>query len=109
MNNKSRTKLTEECGELVTILAKIEAFGGFGEHWDGKGNLQKRLEGEIADVLASCIFAIDINGLDYAQIDKQMQEKVLKFEYWESGGREIVVPLSYFNANRNVELRFIKI
>lgn len=104
MNQKSRTKLTEECGELVTVLAKIDAFGSTGLHWDGKGSLITRLEDEIADVLAAASFAIEASGLDAERIGNRMADKLLKFEYWDEGGRELNVPDEYEPRLRDVEV-----
>lgn len=95
MNKLGCTKLTEECAELITVLAKADAFGSLGEHWDGGGNLQKRLQDEIADVLAALIFTTNTIGLNHAEISKRVGEKLRKFDYWENGGHEKIVPSDY--------------
>lgn len=92
MNAKGRTKLTEECGELVTVLAKIEAFGSLGEHWDGKGDLKTRLENEIADVKAACVFVMDKLELDAEHIGSRQQYKQTLFGYWDKGGTDTSIP-----------------
>lgn len=95
MNVKGRTKLTEECGELITILAKIDAFGSMGEHWDGKGSLKTRLEEEIADVMAACTFAMMINDLWVHNIRQRMRRKIRQLHYWNDGGKDLTAPNDY--------------
>lgn len=92
MNEKGRTKLTEECGELITILAKIDAFGSLGEHWDGKGSLKIRLEDEMADVKASINFYADKLGLDRERMGDRQQYKQSLFTYWDGGGKDTSIP-----------------
>ena len=92
MNKKGQTKLTEECGELVTVLAKIDAFGSLGEHWDGKGDLKTRLENEIADVKAACNFLTNKLELDAIRMSNRQQYKQSLFGYWDRGGKETSIP-----------------
>lgn len=93
MNKKGRTKLTEECGELVTVLAKIDAFGSLGEHWDGKGLLSERLSDEIADVMAACLFVIEKECLPVGAINVRRDHKQLLFRFWDAGGKATKLPV----------------
>lgn len=95
MNAIGRKKLTEECGELITVLAKAEMLGSLGEHWDGKGPLKNRLEDEIADVLASILFCVNTNDLDVHRIVDRLREKHHLFNYWNNGGKETKAPAAY--------------
>lgn len=92
MNAKGKTKLIEECGELVTVIAKADAFGSLGEHWDGKGSLKIRLEHEIADVEAACEFLATRSELDVVAIEQRKHDKLTLFWFWDAGGRSSKLP-----------------
>lgn len=49
----SRMKLIEELGELIQVVAKLQAFPTEGQHPDGQGHLYERIGHEIADVEAA--------------------------------------------------------
>ena len=57
MSHNGLTKLIEECGEVIQVAAKLQQFPD-GNHPDGKGNLFKRLEQEIADANAAMLFVV---------------------------------------------------
>jgi len=82
MSHNGLTKLLEECGELSQIAAKKIAFPGTDEHPDKKGSMKKRLEEEIADVIAACCFVADANGLDPEVIINRTERKINRFKKW---------------------------
>lgn len=75
------SKLIEETGEVQQVAGKLIATGGNIEHWDGS-NLKSRLEEEIADVLASCAFVVETNGLDEKAIESRAKQKAALFAEW---------------------------
>jgi len=76
-------KLIEECGELQQVLGKFLTYG-MGEHPDGKGSLDKRIEDEMADVLAAMRFVIVKHQvLDAARINFRATEKYALFLEWD--------------------------
>ena len=77
------SKLIEEAGEVQQVCGKILGTGGNLEHWDGS-NLRERLEEEIADLTAACIFVGQTNHLDMAGIEKRAREKLALFEEWHA-------------------------
>lgn len=81
MANNGRAKLTEECGELLQVLGKIDAYG-LGDHPDGGGLLAKRMEDEMADVEAAIAFVIETHNLDWAKIQKRSALKLATFQKW---------------------------
>jgi NTP pyrophosphatase (non-canonical NTP hydrolase) len=81
MNADGLTKLMEECGELIQVAAKKSAYPN-GEHPDGAGDLNERLEQEIADVMAACHFVTQTWNLDASNIDARMEKKYLRFRMW---------------------------
>lgn len=83
MSHNGLTKLAEECGELVQICTKKIAFPNTDIHDDGKGSMKKRLEEEIADVIAAANFVRNKNNLDSDFIIKRAKEKLEMFEYWD--------------------------
>jgi len=83
MAAKGLAKLAEECGELVAVIGKKLAYYHTDEHPDGAGSLSYRLEDEIADVQASCLFAAGINGLDLGRIADRTTEKLELFCKWQ--------------------------
>ena len=78
------TKLMEECGELVQIAAKKQAYTHTDIHPDGKGSLKKRLEDEIADVSAACAFVIATFELDDNRINERASRKLALFLKWHT-------------------------
>lgn len=83
MHNKGFTKLTEECGELVQIIAKQTAYPDTDIHPDGKGSMKNRIEEEMADVMAAITFVIDKNKLDKNKIFERGQQKLTLFNKWD--------------------------
>jgi NTP pyrophosphatase (non-canonical NTP hydrolase) len=75
------SKLAEEAGEVVQVVGKIVGAGGMVKHWDGS-DLRERLEEEIADALAACLFVIKVNSLDAERIHKRKDEKLDRFREW---------------------------
>lgn len=84
MHNLGLTKLQEECGELTQIAAKKSAYLNTDEHPDGKGSMAKRLEDEIADVMAACEFVANKTGLDIDRINDRRIRKYDLFREWDS-------------------------
>lgn len=81
MSNRGLTKLVEECGELVQVAAKKTAYAE-GPHPDGAGDLNTRMEDEIADVLAACRFVVGEFGLNQTRIDERLLKKLTLFRVW---------------------------
>jgi NTP pyrophosphatase (non-canonical NTP hydrolase) len=76
-------KLIEECGELQQDLGKYLTYG-MGEHPDGKGPLDKRIEDEMADVLAAMrLVIVKHEGLDTARINFRADQKYKLFLEWD--------------------------
>jgi NTP pyrophosphatase (non-canonical NTP hydrolase) len=79
------TKLIEECGELVQIAAKKQAYFDTDTHPDGKGSMKRRLEEEMADVMAACVFVAEKFGLDGEFLEARAQKKLELFKSWDNG------------------------
>jgi NTP pyrophosphatase (non-canonical NTP hydrolase) len=77
------SKLIEECGELLGACGKRLAFYYTDAHPDGGPSLTKRVEDEIADVLAACALVIELHELDRAAIDLRCVTKLSLFRAWE--------------------------
>jgi NTP pyrophosphatase (non-canonical NTP hydrolase) len=77
------TKVLEECGELIQVLAKLQGAGGDpGVHWDGKDVLSGIID-EAGDVLAALEFLMRHNPIvSDAKVNKRMARKVQMFEDW---------------------------
>ena len=86
------SKLAEEAGEVVQVIGKLIATGGSPEHWDGLGDLRTRLENEIADLTAACIFVAKANGLDEQRIKERGGVKLARFSRWHELGQGNVKP-----------------
>jgi hypothetical protein len=74
------SKLIEEMGELNQVIGKIQGLGHMGEHWDGAGRLDRRLQKEIADVRAAIAF-IERKNLILPDIGRE-NRKLARFEKW---------------------------
>lgn len=83
MSNKGLNKLMEECGELTQIAAKKAAYPDTDYHPDGKGSMLDRLEEEIGDVLAACLFVATKFNLDREFICRRSQSKFDLFNEWD--------------------------
>lgn len=84
MHYDGLTKLIEECGELTQIAAKKQAYFDTDEHPDGKGSMKKRLEEEIADVMAACALVVDTLNLDEPAILERISVKLERFLTWHN-------------------------
>lgn len=82
MKNQGRSKLIEECGELIQVLGKIDAYG-VGKHPDGLKNLGERLHDEIADVEAAIAFVKEKMHLDGKEIKHRKQRKLELYHKWD--------------------------
>ena len=81
-------KLIEECGELVQIAeiaAKKQAYFDTDTHPDGKGSMKRRLEEEMADVMAACVFVAEKFGLDGEFLEARTQKKLALFKSLDNG------------------------
>lgn len=74
-------KVQEECGELVTVLGKLAVYPD-GNHPDGKGNLIRRLEDEIADAIASSTYFAENNDLNLEYIKARIAMKKQTYGEW---------------------------
>lgn len=74
-------KVLEECGELTAVLGKLGPYPD-GEHPDGAGNLIRRIEEELADVIAACTYFKDENGLDTQFIADRIERKLQTYREW---------------------------
>jgi NTP pyrophosphatase (non-canonical NTP hydrolase) len=88
MANKGRSKLIEECselvkelGELIQVLAKQDACHGSNTHFDGS-NLKERIEDEMGDVLGAIKFAKFELDLDIERIRDRAYAKYQTFCRW---------------------------
>lgn len=84
-------KIQEETGELNLVLGKLVATQGEWEYpWPEKDgtfrDLRREAEDEIADVIASCIFFAERNGLSQAYIQDRAEGKLLKYDKWRANG-----------------------
>ena len=78
-------KSTEEMGELLLVLGKLQGSGGEVEHWSG--NLAKMMADEIADVTAVLAFLQDHNsqiGAFEVYISARIAWKRDLFEAWHN-------------------------
>jgi NTP pyrophosphatase (non-canonical NTP hydrolase) len=80
-------KVVEELGELSQVLGKIMGTGGSPEHWDGSGDLVRRLEEEMGDVLAAVQWLGDHNNpVDMVRVMKRAKAKYETFDGWHHEG-----------------------
>lgn len=84
------SKLVEECGEVTQVVGKIMGARGDASrpHWDGS-DLRKRLQDELADVLAAASFVIQFCDLDEVAIDTRVKVKRALFEHWHKTNPEL--------------------
>lgn len=83
MDKRGLTKLAEECGELVQAAMKKSAYMD-SKHPDKKGDLDKRIEEEMADVLAACEFVQSTLKLNRKAIQKRKEMKLKRFKKWDA-------------------------
>lgn len=82
MTGGGLAKLIEECGELLQVAGKRLAYYKTEEHPDGGPPLSQRLEEEIADVMAACLFVSEVHGLDLKRIADRTAVKTELFKRW---------------------------
>ncbi|SHF01183.1 MazG nucleotide pyrophosphohydrolase domain-containing protein [Kaistia soli DSM 19436] len=75
------SKLTEECGEVMQVCGKLVGSHGEVIHFDGS-DLRKRMQEELADLLAAIEFVVAVNPLDYDAIAARRDEKLKLFHAW---------------------------
>ncbi len=83
MKDNGLAKLIEECGELIQIAAKKQAFFYTDIHPDGAGSMKVRMEEEIADVFAACVFVTETFQLDDVKIEERIKKKLMLFRGWQ--------------------------
>lgn len=84
MTANGLAKLLEECGELSQVAAKKLAYFHTNEHPDGAGNLNERMEAEMADVAAACAFVQQQFGLNGKAIENRACIKLALFQRWHA-------------------------
>lgn len=84
MHCNGLTKLIEECGELSQIASKKQAFMNTDTHPDGKGSMKKRLEEEMADVIAACVLVAENFGLNQDFLEQRALKKLALFRSWHN-------------------------
>ena len=84
MTANGLAKLLEECGELSQAAAKKLAYFHTNEHPDGAGALDIRMQDEIADVIAACLFVADKFNLDVEAISDRRDRKLALFDQWHA-------------------------
>jgi NTP pyrophosphatase (non-canonical NTP hydrolase) len=81
MHQSGLTKLVEECGELIQVAAKRMSYPK-GDHPDGAGCLEERMEDEMGDVLAAIYFTARETGLNIDRIEERKTEKLYQYNIW---------------------------
>lgn len=84
MTAKGLAKLIEECGELQQVAGKKLAYFYTDGHPDGGPPLSERLEDEMADVMAACLFVARELGLDIEKIHRRRARKLARFNDWHA-------------------------
>ena len=75
-------KLSEECGEVVQVIAKLMATNGKYEHWSGI-NLNERLIEEIADLSAAIHFVTgELSHDERYLVSERTRDKLNLFRKW---------------------------
>lgn len=77
------SKTTEEAGEVLRIVGKLQQTGGAAEHFDGT-NLHAELHDEFGDLLAGIYFTMRHNEMDVDRINARIALKTGKFERWHA-------------------------
>lgn len=83
MAGNGLVKLVEELGELAQVAAKKLAYMNTDEHPDGK-SLKARMEEEMADVIAACLFVTVQFGLSEDTMDERIARKLALFNEWHA-------------------------
>ncbi len=76
-------KLTEECGEVLQLIGKINVFPD-GDHPDGAGPLKRRIGDELDDLEAAITYFREQIGVD--RNIERMNAKLTKFRDWGLSG-----------------------
>lgn len=84
MTANGLAKLLEELGELSQVAAKRLAYFHTRTHPDGAGDLNRRMEDEIADVVAACRFVTQQFDLDPVHITMREARKLALFNEWHA-------------------------
>ena len=77
-------KSTEEAGELVVELMKLEEYPN-GKHPGRRRSVILSTEDELGDNLGAINYFIDRNGLDRKRIERRAMAKYKKFSRWWGG------------------------
>jgi NTP pyrophosphatase (non-canonical NTP hydrolase) len=81
-------KLTEECGELLAVAGRLQAFPDGVDHPDrGGGSLEAQLEDEMADVQAAINYVVRLNGLNRIRMRQRRVTKLSRFRAWHIEAR----------------------
>lgn len=83
MAGNGLVKLLEELGELGQVAAKKLAYMQTDMHPDGK-SLKARMEEEMADVIAACLFVTDKFDLDENIMNERTIRKLELFNEWHA-------------------------
>ena len=84
LKHNGLVKLIEECGELCQEAGKaIQYEHDLTNHPDGKGDLNLRLQNEIADVLATLYYVKCKLNLNDDAITDRAHTKLKRFIEWE--------------------------
>jgi len=77
-------KLTEECGEVVQVCAKVIGTGGAMVLRDGQMIERSRVIDELADLMAALHFVVNLNLSpgEFCYYEDRMYAKVRLFETW---------------------------
>lgn len=87
------SKVIEECGELIKVLGKLQAYPD-GDYPDGS-DLNAELHDEVADVRAALEFLVAENRLDDHFIRERAAAKGARFRHWQAGNVEALPVPSY--------------
>lgn len=77
--HKGLLKLSEECGELIQIVAKKMNSMHSDQHPNGRDSIKLKLEHEMADVISSITYSSIKLKLDIANIQKLAQDRINSF------------------------------
>lgn len=99
------SKLVEELGELGQVCGKLMGTGGKIEHWDGEGNLDRRLLNEMADVAAAIEFVLkrNLTMYDLHTFHGRREQKLALFDQWHAKGRAVLDGELVASVNPNDE------
>ena len=85
MHNYGLTKVVEECGELIQVIAKIQAYPDImrgDTHPDGVTRVDQLVE-ELGDVMAAIQFVVYRFGFE-ASVGARAAEKKATFLRWDA-------------------------